>query len=192
MNVRISIRPFFWAAAVLIASQAASAWADDDSASVATACLRRSDIRTTRILSDRNVLFITRDKTTYNNQLARQCPGIRQNSVMSFTYGVDGKLCSGSTFTVLYRASPSTNTISYIDPVTNKPVTMQGPPFQQGPVCQIGMFSPISPDEVKALMAASQGPKPSRRRTDRDAVKTEAVEARPATQQPAGPPPARQ
>jgi hypothetical protein len=171
---------------VLTAGQAGVAFADDD-ASVATACLRRSNIRTTRILGDRNVLFITRDKKAYNNQLRKQCPGMRQNSAMSFTYGVDGKLCAGSTFTVLYRASPSTNTISYFDPVTQKPVTMQGPPFQPGPVCQIGMFGPVSPDELKALMAATDESKRSRRRSDRDAVKTEAVDAAPPAGQPIAP-----
>lgn len=175
--------PLF-AAALLSAPVSDSAWADDAPAT-ATACLRRTEIRSTKIISDRNVLFITRDRKTYNNALPRQCPGMRQNSAMSFTYAADGKLCTGSTFTVLYRASPSTNMISYFDPITQKPVTMQGPPFQAGPVCQIGMFAPVNPDEVQALMATADTSKRSRRRTDRDAVRTEAVEAAPATQRPA-------
>jgi len=185
MSIATTVRPVLLLTAALSAVPIGTAFADDDE-HIATACLRRSDIRSTKILSDRNVLFITRDQKTYNNQLVRQCAGMRQNSAMSFAYGENGKLCAGSTFQVLYRASPSTNTISYYDPVTQKPVTMQGPPFQPGPVCQIGMFGPVSADEVKALLAVAE-PKRSRKRTDRDAVKTEAVEAAPVTEQPATP-----
>jgi hypothetical protein len=166
------------------AGQASMAFADDE-ASVATPCLRRSDIRTTKILDDRNVLFITRDRTTYNNQLVRQCPGMRRNSAMSFTYANNGKLCTGSTFTVLYRSGASTNTVPYTNPVTNEHIALQGPPFVTGPTCQLGMFGPVSQDEVKVLLAATEEPKRSRHRGDQDAVKTQAVEAAPAPEQPA-------
>jgi hypothetical protein len=176
MNVETTIRRSLLLAVALGAGQAGVASADD-TAKVATACLRRSEIRSTKILDDRNILFITRDKTTYDNQVAPRCPGMLRNAVMSFTYGENGKLCAGSTFTVLYRAGSSTNTISFFDPVTQKPTTMQGPAFITGPTCRLGTFGPISPDEVKALVAATDEPKRSRRRSDRDAVKTEAVEA---------------
>lgn len=165
---------------VLCAFEAGTALADENP-SVATACLRRSDIRTTKILSDRNVLFITRDRTTYVNQLARQCPGMRRSSAMSFTYNDNGKLCTGSLFTVLYRSGQSTNTTPYTNPLTNEHIALQGPAFVTGPTCQLGMFGPVSEDEVKVLMAATDEPKPSRRRGERDAVKTEAVESAPPT-----------
>ena len=134
-------RSLLLAAMFFTAGQASMAFADDD-ASVATACLRRSDIRTTKILDDRNVLFITRDRTTYNNQLARQCPGMRRNSAMSFTYADNGKLCVGSTFTVLYRTGASTNTTPYTNPLTNEHIALQGPPFVVGPTCQLGDVRP--------------------------------------------------
>jgi hypothetical protein len=47
------------------------------------------------------------------------------------------------------------------------------------------MFGPVSQDEVKVLLAATEEPKRSRRRGDQDAVKTEAVEAAPAPELPA-------
>ena len=184
MSLETTIRRSLLLTAVFTGAQAGVAFADDE-ASVATACLRRSDIRSTKILDDRNVLFITRDRTTYNNQLVRQCPGMRRNSAMSFTYANNGKLCTGSTFTVLYRSGQSTNTTPYTNPVTNEHIALQGPAFVTGPTCQLGMFGPVSQDEVKVLLAATEEPKRSRRRGDQDAVKTEAVEAAPAPDLPA-------
>jgi hypothetical protein len=183
MKLRATIRRSLLLAALLGSTQAGIALGGDD-AGVATSCLRRSDIRTTKILDDRNVLFITRDRATYNNQLVRQCPGMRRNSAMSFTYGDNGKLCAGSTFTVLFRAGMNSNLVPYWDPFTQKATTLQGPAFVTGPTCQIGMFSPVSEDEVSALIAATEKPKPSRRRSDRDAVKTEAVESAPSAERP--------
>jgi len=180
MHLETTIRRALLITAVLGAGQAGVASADDSAASVATACLRRADIRSTKILDDRNVLFITRERTTYNNQLVRQCPGMRRNSAMSFTYANNGKLCAGSTFTVLYRTGMSTNTTPYTNPVTNEHIALQGPAFVVGPTCGLGMFGPVSEDEVKVLMAATAEPKRSRRRGDRDAVKTEALPATPA------------
>src|SRR5204863_3479775 len=141
-----TIRRSLLLAAMLGATHAGTSFGDDD-AGVATACLRRADIRTTKILDDRNVLFITRDRTTYNNQLVRQCPGMRRNSAMSFTYANNGKLCAGSTFTVLYRSGQSTNTTPYTNPLTNEHSALQGPAFVTGPTCQLGMFGPVSEDE---------------------------------------------
>jgi hypothetical protein len=106
---------------------------------------------------------------------------MRRTSAMSFTYADNGKLCTGSLFTVLYRSGQSTNTTPYTNPLTNEHIALQGPAFVQGPTCQLGMFAPVTEDEIKAIMAATDEPKPSRRRSDRDAVKTEAVEAAPKT-----------
>ena len=185
MNVETTVRRSLLLAVALGAGQAGVAFADDTAATRATACLRRTDIRSTKIVDERNVLFVTRDKTTYNNQFVRQCPGMGRNSVLSFTYSNNGALCAGSTFTVLFRAGMNSNLQPYWDPFTQKNVTLQGPAFITGPTCEIGLFGPISQDEVKALMAATDEPKRSRRRSDRDAVKTEAVGAVPAAEQPA-------
>ena len=185
MNLETTIRGSLLLAAMFGGAQAFTARPDENGTSAATACLNRADIRSTKILDDRNVLFTTRSQNTYSNQLAHQCPGMRRNSAMSFTYGNNGKLCSGSTFTVLLRTGASTNTVPYTNPLTNEHFSLQGPAFVTGPTCQLGMFGPISGDEVKALVAATEELHRSRRRSDRDAVKTEAVEAAPAAGQPA-------
>ncbi len=186
MNVETTIRRSLLLAAMLGAAHAGTSWADDDGASVATACLNRANIRSTKILNDRNVVFITRDRTTYNNQLVKQCPGMRRNSAMSFTYGTNGKLCAGSTFTVLMRSGVSTNHEPFTDPLTNQHFSLQGPAFIVGATCQLSMFGPITQDELKVLMAATEEGR-TRRRGDRDVVKTEAVEAAPAPEPPADP-----
>ena len=53
--------------------------------------------------------------------------------------------------------------------------TIPGPSFVQGATCELGLFAPISEDEAKVLMAAGDEEHKSRRRGNRDTVKTEAV-----------------
>src|SRR5262245_58139657 len=144
MNVETTIRRSLLLTAALGAMYAGTASADEDERTVATTCLRRTDIRTTKILSNRNILFITRDRTTYINQFAAQCLGMQRNAVLSFSYANNGSLCAGSLFTVLFRASPNSNLQPFWDPFTQKPITLQGPAFTTGPTCEIGIFSPIS------------------------------------------------
>jgi hypothetical protein len=158
------------------------AHADEPAAArAATACLNHSTIRTTKVLDNRNVLFTTRDRTTYHNQLGRQCLGMNRTTPLSFTYS-DSRLCAGSTFTVMLRTGASSNLVPYTTPGTNEHIALQGPSFVPGPTCELGMFSPVSADEVAALTAATEVTRKSRRRGDRDAIKTEAVEAAPAAQ----------
>jgi hypothetical protein len=178
-----TIHRSLWLATLIATSLANLAFADDDP-SVATACLRRSNIRSTKVLDGRNILFTTRDRGTYINQLARQCPGMRRGSPLSLTYADNTGLCAGSTFTVLMQAGASTNVISYIDPLTQERRTMSGPSFVPGATCQLGLFGPISKDEIDALVAATDKERRTRRRGDRDVVKAEAVQAAPAPEKP--------
>jgi hypothetical protein len=153
--------------------QVGSAAAEEkDEAKTAAACLRRTEIRSTKVLDGRNVLVTMRDRSTYRSQLAKQCPGLRRGMAMALAYS-DNKLCAGSTFTVLMRVGASTNSTS---------VSM--PALMPGAVCQLGMFTPISEDETNALVAATAEDQLSRRRSDRDAVKTEAIEKAPAAAEP--------
>lgn len=160
---------------------AASAFAaeEKEDANAATACLRRTEIRSTKIIDARNVIVTMRDRTTYRSELAKQCPGLRRNSAMTLSYS-DNKLCAGSLFTVLMRAGASTNSTSVTVPGSNEHISVPGPALVPGAVCQLGVFTPISADEVDALIAATDTDKPSRRRSDRDAVKTEAVQPAPS------------
>ena len=102
MNLEANLRPSLLLVALLGAASAGPASADDRAAPAATSCLARENIRTTKVIDDRNILFTTRDRTMYNNQLSRHCPGMRRSTPLSFTYA-DHRLCSGSTFSVLMR-----------------------------------------------------------------------------------------
>jgi hypothetical protein len=74
-------------------------------------CINRSDIRRTKILSDRNIVFVTRHDEIYSNQLAKQCPNLTRNSVVNYpTSG--GRMCEGDRFQVLWEQRPG----SYIQP----------------------------------------------------------------------------
>ena len=178
MNLPANFHRFLWLPLLLGVGHCAVA---DGPGTQATACLNRENIRSTRVLDGRNIVFVTRDRTNYNNQLAKTCPGMHRGTPLTFTYS-DHKLCSGSTFTVLLRAGASTNTEAFTDPVTNQHIAVPGPAFLPGATCQLSIFGPISDDEVKALVAATEEQHKSRRRGERDAVKTEAVPAAPAAE----------
>ena len=122
----------------------ASALADETAVSVAQQCLPHPSIKRTKVLGDQNILFITKDDAIYNNQLPRQCPTMRRNSVLN--YSIDnGRVCAGSKFTVLLQVGTS---------------------WMPGFVCQLGMFVPISEDEMADLIALSEESS-KRRRGDR-------------------------
>jgi hypothetical protein len=160
--------------AALCAAPLCTAFADDDDANVAATCVNRANIRSTKVLDDRNVLFVMRDKSTRNSVLTKHCPGLRPGTAMSFAYA-DGKLCAGSAFTVMIRSGPSSNPMSYWDPATNKSVVVQGPSFVPGAVCHLGIFTPIAEDEIEDLLALTDQSRRSKRGL-RDAIKTEKVE----------------
>ena len=172
MSSNTLVRRSLWLVTTFSAIGAGSAFADDP-APGPTACLRREDIRSTKVIDDRNILFITRHRTTYNNQLPRHCPGMRRSTPLSFTYADHG-LCAGSTFSVLMRVG-SGNSIAVNDPANNVHYTLPGPNFVQGATCQLATFAPISDDEIEVLKAATDTARKSRKRGNRDAVKTEAV-----------------
>jgi hypothetical protein len=182
MNLETTLRRSLLLVAAFGATSAGPVSAGDNAAT-ATNCLTREQIRSTKVVDDRNVLFVMRDRTTYNNQLGRHCPGMRRSTPLSFTYA-DHRLCAGSTFSVLMRIG-SGSPIAVNDPANNVHYTIPGPGFVQGATCRLALFAPISDDEVKALMAAADEERRSRRRGNRDAVKIEAVKPA-AAAQPAG------
>ena len=183
MNARSTLRPSLLLVAILgTIVQAGSAFAveDKEDAKTAVACLRRTEIKSTKVLDARNVLITMRDRSTYRSELAKQCPGLRRGMAMSLSYS-DNKLCAGSMFTVLMRAGASTNSTSVTVPGSNEHISVPGPAFVPGAVCPLGIFTPISEDEITALVAATTEEQRSRRRGDRDAIKTEAVQKPPAS-----------
>jgi hypothetical protein len=144
---------------------------DREVTSIARPCLNHPTIRRTRILDDRNIVFITRDGTIYNNQLPRQCPSLKRGSVVN--YGVaNGRLCSGDSFQVLWQVG----TGNYV------------PAFQ----CPLGHFLPISAGEFEDLTAVTEQSRERRprRRSSHEAVTVEPVELPPPATAPSAAQPA--
>jgi hypothetical protein len=151
---------------------AAAAAQDDDAPSVAQVCLNNAEIRRTRILGDRNIVFVTRSDEIYNNQLPRQCPNLRPRSLVNYPVQ-NARLCAGYRFTVLLERSPG----DFI------PMAM----------CELGSFVPITEAEVEdlaAVLAEDRGRRSERRRTSRDALTTRPVDLPPESAAPAEPAPA--
>ena len=148
---------------------------DDDEATVAKACINQHLIRRTRILSDRNIAFILKNDTIYNNELPRQCPSLQRNSLVNYAVA-SRQLCVGGQFQVLWQTGLGNYTPAF--------------------TCQLGAFVPITEDELETLAAVSgenSDRRRPRRRNSQEAVTTEQVEAPPRAEpepEPAAPPPA--
>jgi hypothetical protein len=147
-------------AAALMAPGAAQ---QGDEAEVADAsrdprsCLPHPTIDRTKILNGRNIVFVTRDNTIYNNQLPKQCASLRRNSLVN--YGIaNGRICAGDRFQVLWENRPG----SYLP----------------GAQCQLGNFVPISAAELEDLVAmtAEKRERRGRGRSTREAVTSEKIE----------------
>jgi hypothetical protein len=134
-------------------------------------CINRSDIRRTKILSDRNIVFVTRHDEIYSNQLAKQCPNLTRNSVVNYpTSG--GRMCEGDRFQVLWEQRPGS--------------------YMPTSLCPLGVFVPITESELDDLMAMTEEnrAKSRRGRSTREAVTTEQVEIPPAETPPSAAEPA--
>jgi hypothetical protein len=174
-KMRRSSAPTF--AAVLVAALGATAEAQDgetqasdgDAASVARTCLNHPSIRRTKVLSDRNIVFVTRDDTIYSNQLPRQCPSLKRNSLVNYTIE-NSRVCAGDRFQVLWELGPGN----------------YAPAF----VCQLGSFVPITEAELEDLTAMTEQDRSrsNSRRSRREAVTTEEVELPPAAAADSAPP----
>ena len=84
-------------------------------ATAAPSCLSRPAVRRMQIVDAQTVLFVMRDKTTFKNSLARQCPGMRRNSQLSFT-AADQQVCTGTNFQVMLRVGSGSNSESVLLP----------------------------------------------------------------------------
>jgi hypothetical protein len=129
----------------------------DDAPSVSQPCLNHPTIRRTKVLGDRNIVFTLRDGTIYNNQLPRQCPSLRRDSVVNYAVE-NSRLCAGASFQVLWETSLG----NYV------------PAF----VCRLGSFVPITAAELDDLVAITAE---NRARTRRGRSMREAVTTSPVT-----------
>lgn len=152
-------RPIVATAALLCALlPGAAAFADEDAASIAQPCIKHSQLKRTKVLGTRNILFVTRDGSLYNNELPRQCPSMRRNAIVNYSIrGPNADMCAGDSFQVLWDVGSS---------------------YMPAFVCQLGLFAPISEDEAADLEAitAERSERRPRRRGERDMVQTESVE----------------
>ena len=134
-------------------------------------CINRTDIRRTKILSNRNIVFVTRQDEIYSNQLAKQCPNLTRNSVVNYPTS-SGRMCEGDRFQVLWEQRPGS--------------------YMPTALCPLGMFVPITESELQDLMAMTEEnrEKSKRGRSTREAVTTQQVEVPPAETPPNAPEPA--
>ena len=132
-------------------------------------CINRSDIRRTKILSNRNIVFVTRHDEIFSNQLAKQCPNLTRKSLVNYPIA-GGRMCEGDRFQVLWEQRPG----SYM------PTSM----------CPLGAFVPITESELEDLTAMTEEnrAKSRRGRSTREAVTTEQVDAPPAATPPTAEP----
>lgn len=173
MNKATSIRRTGAACAALLAA----AWTvpgagqqdeEADSAPSSTgprSCLPRPIIDRTKILNGRNIVFVTRDNTIYNNELPKQCPSLNRRSLVN--YGIqNGRMCAGDRFQVLWETGPGH--------------------YQPSAMCQLGNFVPITETELDDLMVMTEENRERNRRgrSKREAVTTEPVEVPPAAMPP--------
>jgi hypothetical protein len=133
-------------------------------------CLNQAEIRRARILSNRNIVFVTRFDEIYNNQLPKECPGLQRNSLVNYPV-TSGRLCAGDRFQVLWEQQPGN--------------------YVPAALCPLGRFVPITATELEDLMTMTETNRGRRQRgrSTREAVTTQQVELPAAATSPAEPPP---
>src|SRR5688572_356772 len=157
-------------AALSVPALAQQAEEDDgaDRTGAPVSCLKQPEIRRARILSNRNIVFVTRFEEIYNNELPKQCSGLRRDGLVNYPI-TSGRLCAGDRFQVLMETQPGT--------------------YLPGALCPLGTFVPITEAELEDLetMTDEQRTRRPRGRSNREAVTSEQVElpppASPATPQ---------
>ena len=120
-------------------------------------CLSHPTIDRTKVLNDRNIVFVTRNDTIYHNELPKQCPSLRRNSLVN--YGIaNGRVCGGDKFQVLWEISPGNYSPAFL--------------------CELGTFRSISAIELEDLVSMTEENREKRRRgrSRREAVTSEEVE----------------
>lgn len=102
-------------------------------------CISLNRIDSTEVLDDQNVLFRMRNGDSYLNHLPYRCPSLGIHE--SFMYRTSlNQLCNVDIITVLNNA---------------------GFGFLPGPSCGLGLFYPVTKDEVKRIKEERKGRKSS-------------------------------
>jgi hypothetical protein len=117
-----------------------------------------------QIVDASTVLFFMRDKTAFKNTLARQCPGLRRDSQLSFT-AADRQVCAGTNFQVMLRVGSGSNSESVLLP-GGATMSVPRPDMIAGPTCALGEFSAISEVDAAALVETARASRREQRRRD--------------------------
>jgi len=99
-------------------------------------CLSMNTIRSTKVLDDSRVLFLNARDKAWLNRLDRECLGLARSG--TFEYRVQSgarhaRLCSTDSITVIESTGRGLN-------------------------CGLGMFEPLSPDELESLIGKPNPP----------------------------------
>jgi len=172
-----------------------------DNPSIAQSCVHTDDIHHTKVVDNRSILFYLRNDTVWENVLPRQCFSLGLEK--RFGYEVrNHQLCAGSFISVIGQRSPYVPAAGFgmqgpdmgaapgtmISPSGSgggskgvNTVTTQNGALTPTYNCKIGMFLPISDDEVDKLLAAAADPKANKsKRKGGGPIKTEPAVAPPA------------
>jgi hypothetical protein len=128
-----------------------------DETTAAKACLYQDELKKTKIIDDRSILFTTRGGQIYSNALPRRCPGLHPGALLN--YAVEGRrICAGGAFQVL------------LDYGTRR---------MPAAICPLGTFVPISEAAAADMIALSENRSSGhvKRRGSRDLVRSSPVEA---------------
>jgi len=104
---------------------------------------------------------------------------MKPNTMLAYTYSNNSDLCNGSTVTVMQRVGASSMSTPVTIPGSNQHIAFPAPAFVPTFVCPIGLFVPVTQDEVDTLIAMTsqqQSARRAQRRAGRDAIRTESVE----------------
>lgn len=148
----------------------------DAKTTAALSCVKRPNVRRMQIVDSQNILFVMRDKTTYRNSLARECPALRRNSQISLTAS-DSQLCSGASFQVMMRVGTGSSSESVMIP-GGQTMSVPRPSFVPGPVCNLGAFTAITEADAAALVESSRARRREEQRRDDEAEESATPEAR--------------
>lgn len=99
---------------------------------MAERCIPLSQISSTEVIDDYNVLFYMRNRTIYRNELPHRCIGLKNERTFMYRTSMP-QLCDLDIITVLYN---------------------HGFGFTPGASCGLGRFHPITEDEANALKKA--------------------------------------
>jgi hypothetical protein len=94
-------------------------------------CVSLQRIWRTDIIDSSNIVFYMRDRTIFLNTLPHKCPGLRSHDGFAYKTSIN-QLCNVDTITVIRGGNPSS-------------------PAARGSTCGLGMFRPVSAEQVKLL-----------------------------------------